>query len=1155
MPDLEIDPTYVLADRFDQSSGRAYLTGWDALVRLPIMQHELDMRSGLDTAGFISGYPGSPLGGLDSLLRRESGRLRGAKIHFEPGTNEDLAATAVWGTQYLGVGSTSSRYDGVFGMWYGKGPGVERSTDAMRTANYQGVAPTGGVLALAGDDHEARSTLTAQQSETLFVHMMMPILNPSTIQEYLDLGLIGWALSRYSKCWVAMICLNDVADSAASVDVGLDRISIVQPELTAPSGIGLWRPPLELEADIRTQRLPAAQAFARANRLDHVVLASPRPRIGIVSSGKALLDVHEALESLGLSPERAADLGVSLYKVAMPWPLEPEGIREFVDGLDELVVIEPKHPIMEDQIARIVRGLPADRRPRIVGKTDERGAPLVPEVGGTTPDIVAEVLRSRLTAGIESIELRPARSVRSSMSLRQKASSTPLVRAAGFCSGCPHNTSTKVPEGHVNMAGTGCHTMSAMYDMPARATEIVPHMGGEGAMWIGMAPFTDQRHAFQNIGDGTYSHSGLLAIHAAVNAGVNITFKVLLNGFISMTGGQAIPGGLSAQQVSRQALALGAVRVVVVTDDLKKFRKQERFPHGVAIKHRDELIAVQTELSELDGVSILIYDQACAAELRRMRKRGTQPDPDKRVYIHPEVCEGCGDCNIQSNCISVEPLETVLGRKRTIDQSSCNKDFSCLSGYCPSFVTLRGATPRRKTAISPSDAARDLYLPEPETHDCNTPYNVLVTGIGGGGVLTVGSLIGMAAHLEGKSVSVLNESGLAQKNGAVQSHVRVSADRSRTPTPRIAGSAADVVLGADIVVTSSPDVMSRLAPGRTRAVVNVSVKPTVAFSAYPELDFSARPMAAALGQIIGDGLHLIDAHHLALALQGDAIYANLLMLGYAAQCGMLPVGTVAVERAIEINGVGVRANRDAFTWGRLLAHDPAFVVDAAGDGPAALPAEQSVQELVRDRRQRLVDYQNEAYAQRFEQLVEQVRAAEQRVVPDSEVLQRAVAFSLFKLMAYKDEYEVARLYRDPEFMARIREEFEGDFRLKVNLAPQILNRRDPLTGRARKLAIPAPLAMFGFEVLARCKRLRGTPFDLFGRTAHRQQERARVVRYEVTVAELLNGLRESTHGLAVRIAELPEQIRGYDTVKDASADAADTKLDILLSEFRQLVTG
>jgi indolepyruvate ferredoxin oxidoreductase len=1140
-------------DELDCTSGQAYLTGSDILLRLPAIQHKLDAAAGHNTAGYVTGYPGSPLSGLDSLLRRERSRLAGLGVEFNPAINEDLAATAIWGAQNLNAGGVGSRFDGVFGLWYGKGPGVERSTDAMRTANYFGTSRLGGALALAGDDHEARSTVTAQQSEPLFVHMGMPVLSPATLQEFLTFGLAGWALSRYSKLWVGMICLNDLVDAAATIDLG-HIPGFVVPEGQEPPPIQLGKGLLDIEEDIQHRRIPAVARFARANALNQVAFDGPNRRLGIVVGGKAYLDVIDALAHLGLDEDRAVQAGVAVYKLGLVWPIEDQGAVDFVSGLDEVIVVEAKHPVIEDQLNRLANRLPAAKRPLIVGKCDERGAPLVPGVSGLNARIVASVLRKRF--GRYGIEVTPDKAA--PVNLRS-LSLTPvdggLVRAAGFCSGCPHSTSTRVPEGHMNLGGTGCHAMATMRQMEGRQTEILHHMGGEGAMWVGMSPFADRTHMFQNIGDGTFSHSGSLAMRAAVAAGVNITYKVLANGFIAMTGGQDIPGELDTPTICRLVIAEGAARVVVVTEDKRRVRKRGNLPRGVRVEHRRKLLNVEAELAKVPGVTVLIYDQECAAELRRHRKRGRAVDPDKRAYINPEVCEGCGDCNSVSNCISVEPLETQLGRKRRIDQSSCNKDFSCVEGYCPSFVTLYGATPRARRVAGVEALGAVPSIPEPVlAGEDQATYDIVVGGIGGSGVLTIGAILGRAAFIEGRFASVLNETGMAQKNGSVQSHVRISSQSQAQLSPRIAPGTTDLVIGGDIVVASAAATLDLYDTARTSAVVNRDVKPTVAFADNPDLNLADEHMVQRLRSATSGRLDLIDANELAVGALGDEIYSNVLMIGFAAQRGLLPVSIKAIEEAIKLNGVSVEKNLQALGLGRLLAIGDERL-DGLVSGPvAAGTAEPTVDEIVTDRMERLVAYQNRSYANTYRAFVDEVRAAERRIGREQGELVRATATYLFKLMAYKDEYEVARMYSDRAFKERLREEFEGDFRISVNLAPQLFNKRDPMSGRARKFELPFGLVEPVFTVLAALRRVRGTPLDIFGMTKHRREERGRIEDYRHRICSLLGQLNDRNYDAAVQIASIPEMIRGYDSVKDESAQQALQLQQVYLRRFEEAST-
>jgi indolepyruvate ferredoxin oxidoreductase len=1155
------DADYELEDRYTRSTGRVYLSGVQALVRLPLMQRQRDLRAGLRTAGFVSGYRGSPLGTFDMALWQARDLLAQHHVRFEPGVNEDLAATAVWGSQQAQL-YPRPRYDGVFGMWYGKGPGVDRSCDALKHGNYAGTSPSGGVLALAGDDPAARSSSIAHQSEQALIHCGIPVLNPSNVQDYLDLGLYGFALSRYAGCWVGFKCLTDTVESAASVEVGAERVQVREPEdLERAPGlhIGFANLPLQVEQRLFRQRLPAALAFARANGLDRTLFDGPRRRLGIVTTGKAYLDVRQALDELGVDEARARDIGLAVYKVALVWPLETDGARRFARGREHVLVIEEKRPILEEQLARALYD--ASDRPRLSGKHDAAGAPLVPNDGELSPAEVTAAIRRWLVACAPEV----ARELRAPPAAPPVGAGGGMLRLPAFCSGCPHNSSTVVPEDGLALGGIGCHGMAVW--LPGRRTLAVTQMGGEGANWIGSAPFTDTPHVFQNLGDGTYFHSGLLAIRAAVTAGVHITYKILVNGAVAMTGGQPIEGEplegeVTVPEIAAQLRAEGVRRIAVVSDDPAKYPVGTDFGDGVTIHHRDAIDAVQRSLRDAPGVSALIYDQTCAAEARRLRKRGEFPDPDRRIVINERVCEGCGDCSVQSNCISIEPVETPFGRKRRINQSSCNKDYSCVKGHCPSFVSVIGGRLRRASggaaeATDPADDPRFAGLPAPALPALEAPVNVLVAGIGGSGVITVGALLGMAAHLEGRGCSVLDVTGLAQKNGPVTSHVRIAAAPDRLHATRISAGAADLVLGCDMVVASSPENLARLAKGRTLAIVNSQVAPTSDFASHPDLDLSGERMRAALEAGAGaQACRFVPASRLATALLGDAIFTNPFLLGYAFQAGRLPVSQGALERAIVLNGRAIDANRRAFAWGRLAAHDLDAVLAAArpalrGEGE---PAAETLAALVDHRAAFLTDYQNAAYASRYRAFVDEV-AGRAASVAGGERLTAAVARYLFKLMARKDEYEVARLYTDGSFQRQLDAEFEGDYRLVVHLAPPrlpvldwILDRRDP-AGRTRKIDSRAWLP--AMRVLAKLKLLRDTPFDPFGHTRHRRLERRLIGDYQTTIRELLSRLDAGNLALAVEIASLPEHIRGFESVREEHLAEVLARQAVLLEEFRK----
>ncbi|MBS0222609.1 MAG: indolepyruvate ferredoxin oxidoreductase family protein [Proteobacteria bacterium] len=1151
---------YALEDRYRLDKGRVYLTGIQALVRLPMMQRQRDLAAGLNTGGFISGYRGSPLGMYDHALWGAKRYLKENNIHFQPGLNEDLAATSVWGSQQTNL-FPSATVDGVFAIWYGKGPGVDRSMDVLKHGNAAGTSAHGGVIALAGDDHGCQSSTLPHQSEQVFAAAMIPVVNPATVQEYLDFGILGFALSRYSGCWVGFKAISETVESGASVWVDPERIRIVMPTdfQLPPGGLGIRNPdpPLDQERRLHGPKMAAVQAFVRANGFDRIVIDPPRARIGIMTTGKAYLDTRQALEDLGIDDERAKALGIRLYKVGLTWPLEPEGARRFAEGLDEVIVVEEKRSNLEDQLVRILYNLPADRRPLVIGKTDESGQIILPSEGELSPTGVALVIANRLMkhAG-DSPELRQRLARLEAKEKLLGAPPSKVARTPYFCSGCPHNTSTRVPEGSRAMAGIGCHGMAVW--MPERRTSLISHMGGEGVAWVGQAPFTSEKHIFQNLGDGTYYHSGLMAIRQSAAAGINITYKILYNDAVAMTGGQPHDGPLTVPEITRQVEAEGAKRIVVVTDEPDKYPPNAGFAHGVTIRHRDELDAVQRELRDIPGLTVLVYDQTCAAEKRRRRKRGTFPDPAKRVFINDAVCEGCGDCSEQSNCVSVKPLETELGRKRQIDQSNCNKDFSCLKGFCPSFVSVHGGTPAKAKRPQLKVVQDDPFasLPMPTMRPLSEAYGILVTGIGGTGVITIGALIGMAAHLEGKGCTVLDFTGLAQKNGAVMSHVRLAPKPEDLHAVRIAAGGANLVLGCDMVVAASPAALSRIEPGITRAVINGYMTPVAAFVMNGDMDLGAESMMKAIRDAAGsEATSFVDGTGLATALLGDSIATNLFMLGYAWQKGLVPLSFEALMRAIELNGVAVETSKRTFAWGRLAAHNLSAVEAAAKPTlRVEKPAARTLSEIVAKRVDLLTAYQDAAYAARYSAFVDKVAKVEKEKARGRSGLAEAVARSLYKLMAYKDEYEVARLYTDGEFLKKLGSQFEGDYKLTFHLAPPLFAQRDPETGHLKKREYGAWM-MPAFRLLASMKRLRGTAFDIFGRTAERRMERRLIGEYQTTIDSVLATLDQTNHAMAVQIAQVPESMRGFGHVKEKNVAAAKAREASLLAAYRAPATA
>ncbi|MGP1396732.1 MAG: indolepyruvate ferredoxin oxidoreductase family protein [Inquilinaceae bacterium] len=1143
-----------LDDKYALETGRVYLTGSQALTRLPMMQRRRDAAAGLNTACFISGYRGSPLGGFDQALWKARKYLATHHIHFQPGVNEDLGATAVWGSQQVNL-YPDATHDGVFAMWYGKGPGVDRSGDVFKHANFAGTSAHGGVLALAGDDHACKSSTVPHQSEHAFAAAMMPVLNPSNIQEILDYGLFGWAMSRYSGCWIGFKTIAETVDSSASVAIDPDRVRIVLPDDFAmpPGGLGIRWPdaPMVQEERLMRHKLYAALAFCRANRLDRVVMDGPNRRFGIVTVGKSYLDVRQALEDLGIDDALADALGISLYKVGMPWPLEPTGVRAFCEGLDELIVVEEKRALIENQLKEQLYNWHADKRPVIVGKFDEARNWVLPSIGELSPAQIAVIVGKRLLKRVDHPGIAERVAFLEEREAQKVAVHPAAQRIPFFCSGCPHNTSTRVPEGSRAVAGIGCHYMVTWMD---RKTETFTQMGGEGVPWVGQAPFTTTQHIFANLGDGTYFHSGLLAIRAAIAANVNITYKILYNDAVAMTGGQPVDGPLSVPMIARQVAAEGVARIVVVTDQPENYVGVS-LPAHTPVEHRDELDRVQRDLREVPGVTVLIYDQTCAAEKRRRRKRGLMPDPPKRVFINDLVCEGCGDCSVKSNCLSVVPIETEFGRKRAIDQSSCNKDYSCINGFCPSFVTVHGGRLRKPKAAAPSSVAPAFAdLPEPALPALDRPYGILVTGIGGTGVVTIGALIGMAAHLEGKGCSVLDQAGLAQKGGAVISHVRIAARPEAINAVRIAAGGARLILGCDLMVAASADALSKVKPGTTHIVLNRHETITGAFTTDADFRVPGDEMVAVVRDAVaGDGLtDVIDATRIATALLGNALAANLFMLGFAYQRGLLPVSGEALDRAIELNGVSIEMNRQAFLWGRRAAVARADV-ERLAEPPAAASAidrpARDLSETIERRVAFLTGYQDAAYARRYVGLVDRVLRAETERMPGARPrLAEAVARYAFKLMAYKDEYEVARLYTDGAFRARLDAQFEGDYTLRFHLAPPLMAERDPETGHLKKRTF-GPWMLRAFALLARFKRLRGTRFDPFGRTAERRQERQLIVDYFAMIDRVLAGLNRDNHAVAVELASVPEHIRGYGHVKDAHLEKAKAREAELLAAF------
>ncbi len=1168
-----------LDDKYALPTGRAFMSGVQALVRLPMLQRTRDAMAGLSTAGFISGYRGSPLGGYDQALWAARQHLEAQHIVFQPGVNEELGATAVWGTQQLDLYPDQKKFDGVFGIWYGKGPGVDRCSDVFKHANMAGTARHGGVIAIAGDDHIAKSSTAAHQSDHIFKACGLPVFFPSSVQDILDMGLHAFAMSRFSGVWAGMKTIQEIVESSASISVDPDRVRIVLPEDFAmpPGGLHIrWPdPPLEQEARLMNHKWYAALAYVRANKLNHNVIEGPNngraDRFGIIASGKAYNDTRQALHDLGLDDDTCRRLGIRLHKVNVVWPLEATITRAFATGLQEILVVEEKRQVIEYQLKEELYNWRPDVRPNVLGKFDEAegdhtggewsqpnpsGNWLLRAQADLTPALIAKAIGKRLKKlGVDAdtaarIDARLALIEAKEQSLAALELGSGADRLPFFCSGCPHNTSTRVPEGSRAVAGIGCHYMVVWMD---RATSTFTQMGGEGVPWVGQAPFTTEQHIFANLGDGTYFHSGLLAIRQSIAAGVNITYKILYNDAVAMTGGQRVgerPEGHSVLQIMHSLKAEGVTALCIVSDDPAKYDGVALAP-GVQVFHRDELDRLQREYREIKGTTAILYDQTCATEKRRRRKRGTMPAADTRVVINELVCEGCGDCSVQSNCLSVEPVETEFGRKRRINQNTCNTDYSCVKGFCPSFVTVEGG--RLRSAKQPEAARPDpaqVAVPEPQLPDARRAYGIVVAGVGGTGVITIGQLLGMAAHLEGKGIVTQDAAGLAQKGGSTWSHIQIADHMEAIHTTKVATAEADLVLACDPIVGANQATLAVIREGRTYVALNTHGTPTAAFVTQPDWQFPAASCEAALQAAAGrERLGAFDAEQLAVALCGDSLYTNPMLLGYAWQQGRVPLTHAAIMRAMELNGVQVELNQRAFEWGRRAAHDLRAVQALAQPSQVIQfvrkPAS-SLDELVSRRVAFLTDYQNAAYAGQYRAYVEKVRAAEAPC--GSTRLAEAVARGLFKLMAYKDEYEVARLHTDTGFLEKVAAQFEGDLKLHYHLAPPLFAKKNE-RGELVKQRYGAWMTT-AFRLLARLRGLRGTALDPFGRSEERRTERALIGEYRACVDELLEGLNAGNLPQAVAIARIPDEIRGYGHVKARHLAAAREHWAALMADWR-----
>ena len=1133
-----------LNDKYELDNGQAYMSGLQALVRLPIVQSKIDKSRGLNTSGFISGYRGSPLGGYDTQLQRASRYLKEENIHFEPGINEDLAATAVWGSQQIHFGSGSD-FDGVFGIWYGKGPGVDRSMDALRHANLAGTSPHGGVLALGGDDHGARSSTTSHQSDHNWVSAFIPYLYPAGVSELVEFGLLGIAMSRYTGAWTGMKILADVADASVTVDISKEKRKIIIPDdFDMPEGgLHIRFPDNVREQDIRLQRYKgfAAQAFARANNIDQIVWRSDNAKIGIMASGKSYEDVRESLHFLGVDEEVAKEIGLCLYKVGMPWPLEPTGVRKFSQGLEEILVVEEKRELIEHQLKWQLFNWKENERPVVIGKNDEENRWLLPAENELPLQTIIEVVAQRLAKKTQVKDIQKKLLWFKDRAKEHKNREPITTRSAYFCSGCPHNTSTKLPEGSFAAAGIGCHYLALNMD---RKTQTYTHMGGEGASWIGRHRFARDKHMFVNIGDGTYQHSGLLAIKAAVASGMNATYKILYNDAVAMTGGQKVDGSPSVIEIAFQVQAEGVEQITIIAEDPKVYTGLT-LPVGVKVFERDQLDKIQRRYRDITGCTVIIYDQTCAAEKRRRRKRGLMPDPVKRVYINPDVCEGCGDCSTQSNCISIEPLETELGRKRKINQSNCNKDFSCVKGFCPSFITFDIKKELEKGNFTNPP---EMNIKNPKIKELQEPWNIMVTGVGGTGVVTIGALIGMAANIEGKKATALDMTGLAQKNGSVWSHIRIDRKDEYLRSNRIPPGSANLLLACDPLVSIGEDSLSVISKDTTSTVINREQSPVADFILERDYDFNEKMVMDRVLENTKEISAELPAAELSERLTGSSIGSNILLLGAAWQKGLIPLEKKSICEAISLNGTSVMSNIAIFEWGRHFVEKPELINEILKRQESK---EKSIEEFINDRCLDLISYQGKSLSEEYRRTIESLRNAVKHESFDDISLVKAAMKNLYKVMAYKDEYEVARLHTKNHPREKMKEFYPSINNIYYHLSPPFVGK-DPTTGRPKKFAIPSYFIRPLFIFLSAFRKLRGTPFDVLGYRKDRRDERKLVSMYvsDIKLIKEKYGVSEKCN--LQQLIDLPDTVRGFGPIKSESLEIYKLRRKELRSEIHAI---
>ena len=1111
-----------LSDKYELREGKIFLTGVQALVRLPLIQKDLDEQNNLNTGGFISGYKGSPLGGYDLELDRAQKYLQEKSIHHQAGINEELGATAVWGSQQ-GEFKDRGKKDGVFGIWYGKGPGMDRSMDVFKHANAAGSSKYGGVLAVAGDDHAAKSSTLPHQSDHNFMSAFMPFLYPSGVEEIVRYGLLGFAMSRYSGCWTGFKIVSDVADSGKRYDVGVEQSPIIIPN---EEFLGEYRDlsrnilysDTPREQDYRLQRSKgfAAQEFVRANNIDYSIWKSDESRLGIITSGKSYNDVREALRWLGIDESRAKKLGLCIYKVGMPWPLEPQGVREFCEGLESILLVEEKRELIEHQVKWQLYNWKDTVRPTVVGKQDENGDWLLPAENDLPLQTIVEAISKRLHKITGDSELLERLEWFKRRNEFQEQTIAPIQRKPFFCSGCPHNSSLKLPEGKRALGGIGCHYMAVE---SVEGTEFFTQMGGEGTPWIGIAPFSKEEHIFANLGDGTYKHSGILAIRAALDANVNITYKILYNDAVAMTGGQEIGDNWNVEGTVKQMLAEGVKKVSILSEDPS--RHKHLACKEVKSLHRDSIITEQEELSKYQGVSVLIFDQTCAAEKRRKRKRGLMEDPVKRVVINPEVCEGCGDCSIQSSCVSIEPLETSLGRKRKINQSNCNKDYTCIKGFCPSFITV-------DAQLKSDTVFREIGdLPDPERNINNEISNIMLTGIGGTGVLTISAILAYAAHFEDKDSSVMDMTGLAQKGGAVWSHIKIYEKGIKPFSQKISPGSADLLLACDAVVGTKPEIQEVVSDEKTTTVINNNTIPVSDFVTDRELDFKDNEVLEMITKTTKKVASSVPAIKISEVLSGDAIGTNMVMLGSAYQNGLIPLKAENIVNAIKLNGVGIERNIYNFNLGRLYVIDPENeLFDFLSKDKIR---ELGFEELYEDRLSRIEKY-DQRVVKDFQKTKEGIDSLLSTEV-DSERLNIDAIKELYRVFAIKDEYEVARMHLETTSSV-----LDGQFKdwknLSFYLSPPMLSFiKDKRTGRPRKIKIPGYIAIPMFKLLRSLSFLRGTIFDPLNLTSDRRRDLKHKRIFKQKIADI-NKLNSGEKAKKLRdLITASSNVKGYGPVR------------------------